>query len=260
MKKTSPAKIGIALSGGGPRGIAHIGFIQALHDLGITPSAVTGTSVGSLVGALYCFGVPLEKQRVFAEEMTWASVSRLSPSRYALATNENIASIIDHFFGKKNIEESNIPLAIVATDISNGEKIILRKGDVATAIMASSAIPGMFAPVTIKNRMLVDGGVIENLPLSPLKDMPADFIVANDLMTFRLKQKPTGVSEVINNAFYILISNTRQYHDESAQLIIKPKITSLGRTDKKTLKQMYQAGYEATMEQSQAIQSYVSTS
>lgn len=235
-------KLGLALGGGGPRGIAHIGFLKAMEDNGIKPDFMTGTSVGALVAALYSFDVPLLEQKEYAQSMTWSTITKIKLSRYALVTNENIRLIITHFLGSKKIEDAKIPLAIIACDIASGDKIVLRSGDVADAIMASSAIPGIFAPVKINDRLLVDGGVIENVPISPLPDMGAEVIVASDLMAKRIKKQPTGVIDIINNSFNIMISHSQQYHSAKTDIVVKPELAELSKVDKETLEKIYEEG------------------
>jgi NTE family protein len=142
--------LGLALSGGASRGITHVGVLKAFHDTNVKIDCLSGTSIGALVAALYAFGIPVEDIHRQALEMNWLKISSLKISRSALLSNKVIGEIVENYIGEANIENSPIPLAIVTTDITTGEKVVLRRGNIARAVMASSSIPGIFTPVRIE--------------------------------------------------------------------------------------------------------------
>lgn len=246
MSDVRNKKLGLALGGGGPRGVAHIGLLKALEEGGIKPDLVSGTSVGALVGALYSFGVALDEIKEYALNMSWSDITKVKLSSYALMSNENIRQIITRFIGEKNIEDAAIPLSIVTCDITSGDKVTLNQGSLAQAIMASSAIPGIFMPVNIGGRLLVDGGVVENVPISALEENGADIILACDLATKGIKNQPENIVDVINNAFRIMISHSRQFHTAQPDFVLKPQLTAIIKADKKTLNMYFDEGYETT--------------
>ncbi len=177
-------KVGLALGGGAVLGAAHIGVLKALEEKGIGADLVSGTSVGSFIGALYAFGMNWEKIDAVAGDLKWLDVSRISISQYGLLSNSKLGDLIEEFLGDVTFEDSPIPLAVVATDISNGEEVVLGKGSVAQAVMAA-AVSRDICPRGDRGRLLVDGGVVENVPIAPLQSMGAEFIIAVDLNSGR---------------------------------------------------------------------------
>lgn len=223
--------IGIALGGGSVLGAAHIGVLKALEESGIQPNFISGTSIGAMVAAFYAFGVDTDTIQEIAKDLKWMDISRISISGMGLLSNDKLGNVLDKKIGKRNIEESKISLAIVATDLSNGEKVVLREGDLATAVMASTCIPGIFIPVETDGRILVDGGLVENCPTSVLEEMGADRIIAVDINARRLYKKPDDIIEVVTNAFDIAMENLSRPKSDGVDLLIRPKLTSYNRTD-----------------------------
>jgi NTE family protein len=178
-------RIGLALGGGATCGLAHSGVLKALEDHHIRPDCISGSSIGAFAATLYAFGVPIKEMRRVGQGMTPLNVSKLNLSRYAMFSNEELGKLILAEIGKARSEDAKIPLAIMATDIGSGEKIVLRRGEVAPAVMASSATPGIYMPVRIDGRMLMDGGIVEDVPISPLHVMDAENIIAVNLSAER---------------------------------------------------------------------------
>lgn len=252
MGTQNKKKLGIALGGGGPRGIAHIGVLQAFEDAGIKIDMFAGTSVGSLVAALYIFGIPLQKIKDYALNMSWWTISKPVLSRFGLVSNEKMRDIVVDFLGARTIEEAPIPIKIVATDITTGEEVVIDQGDIAHAVMASSSIPGIFTPVVFGDRLVVDGGLSENVPLSVVKDMQADVIIGVDLMTKRTPRRPQGLIDVMMNAFDITMQHTHRPKAE-ADIIIRPNMDSFIKTEKSQLEKLYSEGYKSGQEAIPAI-------
>lgn len=151
-------KVGLALSGGAARGLAHIGVIKAIENEGIPISFVAGTSVGSLIGALFAAGVGWQEMAELARKLKWRDLVSVSLSGLGLARTDKLQKIIDRLLGGKRFEDLAIPFAAVAVDIASGEKVILKTGSVAEAVQASCSIPGIFEPVPLNGHLLVDGG------------------------------------------------------------------------------------------------------
>lgn len=257
----SGLNLGLALGGGGQRGMAHIGVLAALAEESIFPDAIAGTSVGALVGALAAFEVPHADFYAYAMGMNWLSITKPVLSRYGLVSNDRLSRIIKHFIGTKKIEEAPIPLSVVTTDIATGEEIVIEEGDVASAVVASSCIPGIFTPVTLGGRMLVDGGFSEVVPVMPLKKRGAAVVAAVDIMTMGTLKKPEGIIETISNAMTILLRKSSGQMLAQADIIIKPdiehKLQTFIRTDKKHLQRMYDAGYLAGKRHAVEIHSWL---
>lgn len=179
MTKT---KIGLALGSGSARGWAHIGVIRALEEQGIKPDIVAGCSIGSLVGAAYAGGhlAILEK---WVNELTFLDVVRLLDVRMSggLIEGDSLMASFSNKIAQLNIEELPLPFAAVATDLNSGREVWLQKGPLPAAVRASLALPGLFSPVTLDNRWLVDGGLTNPVPVSLCRAMGADIIIAVNL-------------------------------------------------------------------------------
>jgi len=244
-KNMAGPSIGIALSGGAAWGYAHLGVLQAFEHHDIRPDYISGTSVGALVGALYAFDIPLQEMRTAAEKLRWKDVSSFTISKLGLLSNEEIGELLEKMLGKVSIEEASIPLAIVAADIATGEKVVIRSGDLASAVMASSCVPGIFTPVKRTDRMLIDGMVVENLPISPLREMGADIIVAVNLGSEKKYREPDNLIDVLLNAFNIALDLASRENLDDADVLIEPKVAEIKRSDLKNAVQLYAEGYHA---------------
>jgi NTE family protein len=196
-------RIGIALGSGAARGWAHIGVLRALRAEGITPDVVAGCSIGAFVGAAVATG-KLDKLGDWVERMTWQSVvSLLDVSfRGGLIKGEKIIQHFEREFVGIDFSELELPFACVATELQTGREIWLREGNVARAVRASIALPGLFSPVRERGRILVDGGLVNPVPVSLCRAMGADVVLAVDLGSDivgrarrRLQQAADDVSE-----------------------------------------------------------------
>lgn len=243
----SVLRVGLALSGGASRGIAHIGVIQALKDNGIRIDFLSGTSIGAMVAALYAFGIPIEDIHRRAREMSWLRISSVKISKTALLSNRAIGEITQDFLGDANIEDSLIPLAIVTTDIYRGEKVVLRSGNVSRAIMASTSIPGIFSPIYIDGRLLVDGFLVDNVPVSILKEMGADVTIGVSLGTLKEYREPNGFINIILNAFDIAIDANTSLSSQEADVLIAPKLSETELNDLVRSTVLFDEGYSAAL-------------
>jgi len=180
MKVKKP-KIGLALGAGGPRGLAHIGVLKVLEKNGISIDCVAGTSMGSLIGAIYAAGIEITRLEEIALNMDLKQIAVMfTPTipRSGLIEGKRVREFIKSFVSDANIEDLKIPFAAVATDIETGEEIVINKGSVAEAVRASISIPGIFTPVRLGDRFLVDGGLVNPVPVSVVAQMGVDAIIA----------------------------------------------------------------------------------
>lgn len=249
MKKSAESEgIGLALGSGAALGAAHIGVLKALEEHGIKPSFVAGTSIGALVGALYAFGMSVDEIEEIAISLDWLDISDIRISRMGLLSNSEIGELLDEHLGEVTFEEANIKLAVVATDISNGEKVILQKGRVSEAVEASACIPVIFEPVEIDGRLLVDGGLLESVPVSVLKEFEAKKTIAVDVKAFRKYKRPDDIFDVLNNSLEIALIHLAHVRIEDVDLLIQPKLGDYSRMDTGHTKEMINLGYDAAME------------
>jgi len=241
MKKK---KAGLALGGGAVLGAAHVGALKALEEKDITITHITGTSIGSLVASLFAFGKSADEIREIAGGLKWMKITDISITRFALLSNEKLGKVITEHIGDKKIEEADIPLGIIATDISSGKKVVLDKGPVARAVMASTCIPGVFEPVEIDGKLLVDGGIVENVPIQTVKDLGADYVIGVDLNANYSNEKPANILDVLINSFHFTLMAAARLQTEEADLMIRPDLSAFNYTDTDQVKDLIEQGYK----------------
>ena len=178
-------KLGIALSGGGAKGFAHIGVLTVLQEAGIEFSAVSGTSMGAFVGAFYAAGKLGDLQQGAVGIKLRDIPLLLSPtlSKKGFVSGKKILKFLEESLEKEKIEELSKRYAAVCADLSNGDVVIFTEGDLISAVRASIAIPGLFIPVVFNNKLLVDGGILEPLPVRAVRELGSDFVVGVDVIT-----------------------------------------------------------------------------
>jgi NTE family protein len=170
MPDTLNPGIGLALSGGAVRGIAHIAVLEVLELEGIPIQAIAGTSAGSIIGALYAAGMPLSEIRRIALQTNWKSILKFTIPKRGLISNEGIYRFMDEILPIKKFSALSIPFAAVATDLRTGEKVSITTGSIAKAVQASCSLPIIFTPTEINKRMLVDGGVSSQIPVKTVRE------------------------------------------------------------------------------------------
>ncbi|HDP94546.1 MAG TPA: patatin [Candidatus Aminicenantes bacterium] len=239
--------IGLALGGGAVLGAAHVGVLRALDEMKIPIKCISGTSIGAFVGTLYAGGLSWKEIETIALDLKWLDISRIRPSRYGLLSNEKLGNIIKKQIGDLGFEDTKIPMAMMATDVATGEKVVLNSGKMAMAVMASTCIPGLFAPVEINGRLLVDGGVVENVPLSPLSDMEAEFVIGVDLNARSKRRRPENIVEVLLNTFDFLLMNATRLQTQKADLLIQPDLSEFSMVDTDQVAELIEVGYSESL-------------
>jgi NTE family protein len=256
MKFKNPQiKVGIALGGGSALGFAHIGVLKALEENGIVVDCISGTSAGAVIGALYAFGISFKDIEDEASSLNWKKLAKIHPSAMGITTNLAIREVLEKHIGKDaDIADAKISLAIVTTDIETGAKIIFRAGNVIDAVLASSCLPGLFAPVEVDGCLLVDGGITENVPLSPLKGMGADITIGVNLLRYRKYSRPKNIMGVLVNSFDMInhrISSQLKFND--VNILIEPNLSNYYMGDIYKWKEISDRGYEETLKHIDAI-------
>lgn len=236
-------KIGLALGGGAVLGAAHVGVLQALEEFDISVAAIAGTSIGAFVAALHAFGKSGQEIEQIALDLDWLDFSGISLSQYGLLSNKKLGTILHDVLGDVAFEDAQIPLAMVAADIGRGEKVVLQQGDVATAVMASTCIPGVFIPIEFDDRLLVDGGILENVPVSPLKSLGAECVIAVDLNAKHAFTTPKNLIEVLLNTFDMTLMNATKLQTKDADVLIGPNLSSFNLIDTDQIADLIAQGY-----------------
>lgn len=246
MKLKKNSQIGLALGGGAVLGAVHIGVMKALDDNNIKVECISGTSIGALIASLYACGLDGKNIERLLSKQGWFDISKISISKMGILTNEKLGKFIDKHVGSKSFDETQTPLAIVASDLIEGEKVIIKEGKIADAVMASTCVPGIFTPVTINDQVLVDGGITENIPITPLKEFHCETIVGIDLTNVK-NIEPKNIFDVIMNAFNIAQHNTARLQQVDADIVITPDLSNFNFVDTKQIPKLIDIGYEDTL-------------
>jgi NTE family protein len=239
-------KVGLALGGGAVLGAAHIGVLQAMDELDIRVDYIAGTSIGAFVAALNAFGKPWHDIEQIAMDLEWIDMASLALSQYGLLSNEKLGIIIRNIIGDVRFHEARIPLGMVASDVVTGERVRLTRGKVADAVMASSCIPGIFKPVKIRGKMLIDGGLLENVPIMLAKEMGAETIVAVDLFTAsHSHREPENLVDLLMNTYYSAMRNAARPYNEFADVVITPDLSDFNMLNTDQIPDIIHTGYLA---------------
>lgn len=270
----SNKRIGVALGGGGARGLAHIGVLKILERAGVPIDVITGTSIGSLVGAMYAMnpnseviyqkfaefllspmyrGIHLERlnrrkdhESFFAQVTTSVKervVINLAQSRMSLATPKKVFPILEFFLGDHQFSETLIPFAAVSVDLYTGKEVIFTEGDITRAVASSSAIPGFLPPIKDDGRLLVDGFVLNPVPILPARKLGADIIIAVDVGQTLITR--TELNNIIDIIFRSNQITARKYNAlllEQADLVLRPAVGHFHWTEFKHLNEIVLAG------------------
>ena len=278
-------RIGLVLSGGAARGLAHIGVLKALEEQGIKIDAIAGTSMGAVIGGLYASGYKIDELEKLALGINWQQALSDAPPRkdvpfrrkqddrdflvkqklsfrddgslglpLGVIQGQNLAllleSLLAHASDIRDFDKLPIPFRAVATDIVSGEKMVFRKGHLPQVIRASMSIPAVFAPVEVNGRLLVDGGMVDNIPLDVAREMGVDIAIVVDIGTpLRNRKQLATVIDVLNQS--ITLMTQRNSQEQLATLhpndiLIQPPLAGFGVTDFGRAQEMIDAGYRAT--------------
>ncbi len=238
--------LGVALGGGFARGIAHIGVLKVLEEEGIPVRVVTGTSVGALIGASYCSGLCSADLEEVARSVRFTTFARWTLSRYGFASNDRMVSFLTRILRVKTFEELRIPLGVTATDFNTGEGVVFHSGTIIDPVRASCAYPGMFLPVNIRGRWLVDGMLSHPVPTRPLREMGADRVLAVHLKGQWSKNgAPRHLFDVIGQSFAIAQDRMSDSWRGAADLVIEPDVAGFAYDDFKRAADLIRAGEEA---------------
>jgi|SRR5215469_9136642 len=217
-------RIGLALSGGFARGIAHIGVLKVLEQAKVPIACVAGSSVGALIGAVYCAGTPVSEMEKIAYCVRRRHFAQWTISRYGFLSNRRIIKFLDKFLKVSTFEELKVPLAVTATEISTGNPVVFRSGPLGEAVRASCAYPGVFTPVKARGQSLVDGALTHPVPTQPLTDMGLDRIIAIHLRTRVGLGGPRNIFDVIARCYAIAQERGISSWRLSADLVVEPDV------------------------------------
>jgi NTE family protein len=229
---SSRTGIGLALGGGFARGFAHLGVLQVLEQNQIPISHIAGTSVGSILGAAYASGAPLDRIIETCRALRFRDIARWRVSRLGLASNHRLASLIERVFDSREFEDLRIPLAVVATDLTSGEPVVFTQGNLVDAIRASCAFPGLFEPVEIGTRCLADGGLVAPVPTHAARELGASVVIGVSVgMQDGHRGAPTNIFQVVSRAVNAAQKHQLEIWERYADLVLRPDVQSLAWDD-----------------------------
>ena len=240
--------IGLALSGGGARGFAHVGVLKAFSDHKIPIDYIAGTSAGAFVGGAFATGMSADEILKIGNGFSWLSVAGLPYSTRGFFSNAKIAQFIRKHFLVKRFEDMQIPFAAVAADLETGDEVIFRNGDLATAIRASCAIPGVFLPVENGDgRMYIDGGVVSPMPMNAIKAFNPDIVIAVDLMACGAAfwGRPRTMVGMLFQSAMMLLRNASRIQHYAADVVIVPEIAHIRPDQMRMAKELFELGKSA---------------
>jgi len=225
-------KTALVLGGGSARGIAHIGVIKVLRREKIEFDFIVGTSIGAFIGATYALGQDMKA----AEEIALKFNARESldfslPPSLGLIKGNHIYNVIKDFMGGKRFSDLKIPLAVVATNIESGQEVVFREGPLAEAVRVSCSYPGIFVPQRINGQLLVDGGIINTVPVSVARDMGAHFVVAVDVGFCVQVGEIKSIFGIILQAFQITGDALSRHQSKQADIVIRPDLKGINQLD-----------------------------
>ncbi|MEW5785039.1 MAG: patatin-like phospholipase family protein [Bacillota bacterium] len=220
-------KIGLALGSGLARGLAHIGVLKVLLQAGVRIDYIAGTSMGSVVAALFAGGLKMKFIERLALRISRQIWMDFTLPRMGLIAGDRLEELLYLLTGRRNIEEFSLPLAVVAVDLESGKRVVLRSGPAARSVRASCSIPGIFSPVELGGKLLVDGGVLERVPSSVVREMGADLVIAVDVDYDAAEYKINNIFDVLSKTLDIMSREICRSQYQEANILITPAMKDL---------------------------------
>lgn len=240
-------KIGIALSGGGSRGLAHLGALKALSELGIKPTMIAGSSAGSLVGAFIAAGYSPDFIFETIQSLGILNSIKFAFNRFGLFKMDKLEEIFLKYIPHNSFEKLKTPLVVCATDIEKGVAIYFSEGELIKPVIASCSIPGIFEPIKFQGRVLVDGGVTNNLPIEQLEGI-CDFIIGVNVTPVSNEMPINSAKDILTKSLYLAIRNNSGEKLKRCDIAIEPtEMYNFNGLSMSKSKEIYQLGYENTM-------------
>jgi len=249
--KLDKRKVGLALGSGAARGLAHIGVLEVLEKEGIPIDMVAGTSAGAAVGALYAQGKDASTIKSLALDLSWKRLASLiDPAlpKTGFIKGKKIKDLLALFIGDVKFSDLKIPLACVATDIITGEEVVINQGSVVEGVRASVSIPAVFTVVKWRGKYLVDGGLVNPVPVSVLRQMGADFIIAVNVIPDRgeAEAREPNIFSVLMQTLHIASHQIVKSSLEGADIVIEPRLMDIASMDFHRAQECIQRGDLAT--------------
>jgi NTE family protein len=250
-------RIGIALGAGGARGFAHIGVFQVLEKMGIQVDMVAGSSMGSLIGAYFCTGMDTHYMETLAVSLKRRHWIDFTVPKMGFVNGARIMDMVRFLTKNMNIEDLQIPLAVVATDVEKGERVVFREGPIHQAVRGSISIPGIFTPHRYQGRLLIDGGVIDRVPVHVAREMGADIVIAVDVGLFERETQVKSIFDVIFQSIEIMEREILRSRMIDADIVVRPDVGHISSTAFTGIDECIVRGREATERVAELIRSTI---
>jgi NTE family protein len=235
--------ISLALGGGFARGYAHLGVLQVFQENAIPVTSIAGSSIGSILGAAYASGADLPCIIEKCREIRFRDFAKWRVSRFGLASNERLGALVQKLFGTRQFEDLSLPLAVVATDLGTGDPVVFRQGNLAEAIRASCAFPGLFEPIQIGTRCLADGGLVAPVPTRAAREMGAEIVVGVSVgLHDGQRGAPTNIFQVVSRAVSAAQKHQLEGWERFANLVLRPSVQGLAWDDFDRIDEAIEAG------------------
>jgi NTE family protein len=244
----SKISVGLALGSGGAKGFAHIGVLKALTEHNIEVDMVAGSSMGSVIGAFYATGMRpafMERLACTLSRRHWMD---LTVPKLGIIAGDKIHQMVAMLTRNLRFEQIDVPLAIVATELTQRKLVTFRSGRIADAVRASISIPGVFVPYATTEGVFVDGGVMERVPVNAVRSMGADLVIAVDVARTQKVELPETIIDVIMQSLDIMQQEMIDQHTKLADIKIEPELSDIGTSHFQKAAVAIDAGYRATLE------------
>jgi NTE family protein len=240
-------KIGLALGSGGARGFAHLGVIKVLTDHNIPIHFIAGSSMGALVASFFAAGHDIDRLYKLAMAFKRKYYLDFTVPKMGFVAGNRVKELVKVFTQGKNIEDLDIPIAIVATDLLKGEKVVFRKGSISEAVRASISIPGIFVPEKMNGKLLVDGGVIDRVPVSVVREMGANLIIAVDVSHVKINEEITSIFDVILQSIDIMQNELVKNREIASDVMIRPHVENFSSRAFTNIEEIIKIGEEEAL-------------
>ena len=262
LPKEKRPKVGVALSAGGVRGFAHVGVLEVLHNAGVPIDMMSGTSMGAIVGSLYAAGVPIDKMWEIGEHITIRTITPdynvMGLFRFIflkkLPSSSNLQNFIQEHLGDMQFEDMPIPFATAAMDVKTGEQVVFDSGPLDIAVRASMNLPGVFEPVQYRHRYLVDGAVVNYLPVNLVKNKGADYIIASITPLDFASKTPHSVAAYLMRVGDVRAAAMIQESAQKSNFSIENRVVNTSTLELDKLQAAGEVGIRSTNKSLEALQ------
>lgn len=245
-------KIGLVLSGGGARGLSHAGVLRALDEIGVKVDAISGTSAGALIGSLYACGIPPDEIVKKVHKQQFLGITNFNFTGYGFFSNKSLADFVRSNVSCRHFEDLKTQLFVTATNIEDGCYEVFSSGDLAKIVSASAAVPVMFDPVIMEGKRYLDGGILNNFPVEPLREF-CDVIIGSNVSNWPVQKNIWSRSMIIQRSFQLAINATTDSKKQYCDVLIDPPVGHFLPFTKSRINELVEIGYNATMEHRETL-------